>query len=86
MISAMTAQGLVNNMQYLTDAEYCLENIDKCSGALTVIVQNNPPETLNFGNIQGHDLSFVFEAIIDNVKTRLDELNRLAVKEADNEK
>jgi hypothetical protein len=82
MISAMTAQMLVNNIEYLTDAKYCLKNLDKCSGALTVIVQDNPPETLNFGNILGHDLRNVFEAIIDNTKSRLDELNKLAVKEA----
>jgi len=84
MISTMTATEIANKNKSLVDAEYCLKNLEKCAGVLTVVVQENAPETVVFGSIFEHDLKCVIESVIDNLKSRLDELNELAVEEAQN--
>jgi len=82
MISTMTATEIANKNKSLDDAEYCLENIGSCTGVITVLINGETLDTVAFGNIQDHDLKNILEAVIDNLKARLDELNELAMKEA----
>jgi len=85
MITTMTATEIVNKNRNLVDAEYCIENINKCTGILTITVNEKSPETIHLENIHDHNLKNILESVIDNIKARLDELNELAVKEANDE-
>jgi len=84
MITTETAKEIAVKNNRLAEAEYCLKNIGKCIGELTITATDETPYpiTFIFEEIQGHDFKCLIEAVIDNLKSRLDELNILAIQEA----
>jgi len=88
MISTETAREIAEKNQSLIEAQHCLENIEKCTAGLMINVltenalEEDTQEAVYFDDIKDHDLECILEAVIDNLLSRLDELNALAAKEA----
>ena len=85
MITTKTAEEIVNKNQSLANAEFCMKYFDVCKGVLTVKTPDKSVETMVFDNIQGWDIKNILESVIDGIKARLDELNEIAIKEAQDE-
>jgi hypothetical protein len=86
MITEQTAEAIVIHNRELGKAEYCLKNIEDSAAKLEVIVMrefcDECADTTNEFNIGPECFGRILRDIIARQRARLDELNALAVQEA----